>query len=250
LGVLVLCLSGCADDGENNSEITKSEVDETAVVTSTQEDDLTNEVASETDDAPEIANDAGFLNQDMVLGDVNAPVEIIEYASLTCNHCATFHNQILPQIKKEFVDSGKAKVVFRSFLLNGVDAKISQLTRCVPEKRYVPFMNVLFGRQDQWLNFEEQTRLVGLYGQEAANEKFFEYIVTEVEKIAAQVGLNKSKVDACYNNEEVGKYIFSVHQAGIQQYQINSTPTIIVNGKKVNGNSFDAVKEAVENALD
>jgi len=245
-GIICLFLSSCSEETDDN-QATVAELPAAIVEAAAEVQQETDQVS---DDVEETVSDEGFLNRDMILGDVNAPVEIIEYASLTCNHCAVFHNQVLPQLKKEYVDTGKAKIVFRSFLLNGIDAKLSQLTRCVSEKRYVPFMNVLFGRQENWLNFDEQARLVSLYGQEAANEKFFDYIVNEVEKIAAQVGLNKSKIEACYNNPEVGKYIFAVQQEGAQKYKINATPTIIVNGEKTNGNSFEAVKDAIEDALD
>lgn len=220
-GVFSVILPGCAqeNDAQSNTE--------------------TSEMAAETP----------FLDQDMVLGDPNAPVEIIEYASLTCNHCATFHNVVLPRIKEKYVDTGKVKVVMRSFLLNAVDASASLLTRCVPEKRYFKFMEVLFGQQMKWYNIPEYQRLSGIHDARTANMMFVDSTIGEVSKIARQLGLNNKKIEACLLNDKIGEYLYSVHQEGIQKYKVAATPTILVNGNKT-GNTYAAVEKAIEEALD
>lgn len=190
-----------------------------------------------------------FLDQDMILGDVNAPVEVIEYASVTCNHCATFHNNVLPRIKEKYVDTGKVKVVVRSFLLNQVDVAVSQLTRCVSEKRYFKFVDAIYERQTQWYDFAEYQRLSGLHDARTANGMFVDHIIGEVSKIARQVGLNEKKIQACIANEEIGKYLFSVNQEAVQKYKVEATPTIIVNGNKTN-NDYASIEKAIEAALD
>lgn len=189
-----------------------------------------------------------FLNQDMVLGDPKAPVEIIEYASLTCNHCATFHNFVLPRIKEKYVDTGKVKVVMRSFLLNAIDASASILTRCVPEKRYFKFMEILFTQQTQWYDISEYQRLSGIHDQRTANNIFVQSTIDKVSKVANRLGINNRKIESCLLNDKIGEYLYSVHQEGIQQYKVTATPTIIVNGNKT-GNTYAAVEKAIEAAL-
>ena len=190
-----------------------------------------------------------FLNQDMVLGDPKAPVEIIEYASLTCNHCATFHNFVLPKIKDKYVDTGKVKVVMRSFLLNAIDASASILTRCVPEKRYFKFMEILFTQQTQWYDISEYQKLSGIHDQRTANNIFVQSTIDKVSKVANRLGINNSKIEACLLNEKIGDYLYSVHQEGIQKYKVTATPTILVNGNKT-GNTYAAVEKAIEAALE
>ena len=189
-----------------------------------------------------------FLNQDMVLGDPKAPVEIIEYASLTCNHCATFHNFVLPKIKDKYVDTGKVKVVMRSFLLNAIDASASILTRCVPEKRYFKFMEILFTQQTQWYDISEYQKLSGIHDQRTANNIFVQSTIDKVSKVANRLGINNRKIEACLLNEKIGDYLYSVHQEGIQKYKVTATPTILVNGNKT-GNTYAAVEKAIEAAL-
>ena len=190
-----------------------------------------------------------FLNQDMVLGDPKAPVEIIEYASLTCNHCATFHNFVLPKIKDKYVDTGKVKVVMRSFLLNAIDASASILTRCVPEKRYFKFMEILFKQQTQWYDISEYQKLSGIHDQRTANNIFVQSTIDKVSKVANRLGINNRKIEACLLNDKINNYLYSVHQEGIQKYKVTATPTILVNGNKT-GNTYAAVEKAIEAALE
>ena len=190
-----------------------------------------------------------FLNQDMVLGDPKAPVEIIEYASLTCNHCATFHNFVLPKIKDKYVDTGKVKVVMRSFLLNAIDASASILTRCVPEKRYFKFMEILFKQQTQWYDISEYQRLSSIHDQRTASNIFVQSTIDKVSKVANRLGVNNRKIEACLLNDKINNYLYSVHQEGIQKYKVTATPTILVNGNKT-GNTYAAVEKAIEAALE
>lgn len=221
IGVFSITLPGCAQENDTES---------------------TTETSEATAEMP-------FLDQDMVLGDPNAPIELIEYASLTCNHCAAFHNVVLPRIKEKYVDTGKVKIVMRSFLLNAVDATASLLTRCVPEKRYFKFMEVLFQQQEKWYNIPEYQRLAGIHDARTANMMFVDSTIGEVSKIARQLGLNNKKIEACIANEKIGEYLYSVHQEGMQKYKVTATPTILVNGNKA-GNTYAAVEKAIEAALD
>jgi protein-disulfide isomerase len=241
LGLMSFSLWGCGEEPAHE------QVQSQAAVASESSAEAA-PVAAVTETVEAVVSTAGFLDYDMVLGDKNAPIELIEYASLTCNHCATFHTQILPRIKEKYVDTGKVKIVMRSFLLNGVDAQASVLTRCVPESRYFTFMDALFTRQTSWYNVGEYQRLSAIHDQQTAGQMFVQTVMTEVQKLARQVGMNKKKMDACFANEAIGEYLFAVQQDGIDQYQINATPTIIVNGK-VAGNNYAAIEQAIEAEL-
>ncbi len=249
-GVFALILTGCGDDADQENTpatmVTDANAEEVIAEQQAQTEAQAESPAPEMPSEPQA--DAGFLNYDMVLGDPNAPVEIIEYASITCNHCATFHTQVLPRIKENYIDTGKAKIVMRSFLLNGIDAQGSAISRCVPEKRYFMFMNALYERQTQWYDIPEYQRLSGLHDQQTANQMFIAHTMEELSKIARQVGLNKAKIDACIANEEIGQYLFSIYQEGVQKYKVDATPTIIVNGNKT-GNDYGSIERAIEQAL-
>lgn len=247
-GMSVL-LSSCGDDAADNQAqtVAATEVPVAQEVQETAAAEVTETIADEAPAVP--VADAGFLNRDMIMGDPNAPVEIIEYASLTCNHCATFHNNVLPAIKEKYVDTGKAKVVFRSFMLTGVDMQASIISRCLTEKRYFPFMNMLFSRQSQWYNIPKYQELAANNDQQTAGKLFTEATMAEVKKYARQAGLNQNKIDACLANEEIQAYLYGVHQEGVEQYKVNATPTILVNGNKAS-NTYESVAQAIEAELD
>ncbi|MCC2095688.1 MAG: DsbA family protein, partial [Hyphomicrobiales bacterium] len=93
--------------------------------------------------------------KDMVMGDENAPVTIIEYASMTCPHCANFHNNVYPDIKKNYLETGKAKLIFREFPLDPRAYAASMLARCADEQFYFPMTEVLFKQQDVWARVDD-----------------------------------------------------------------------------------------------
>ncbi len=250
VGFFALLTTSCGQESAQEQAATdasEANAGETVQEQITETIEQTSAEVEETLEQPE--SDAGFLNRDMVLGDPNAPVEIIEYASITCNHCATFHNNVLPRIKEKYVDTGKAKIVVRSFLLNGIDAQGSAISRCVPERRYFAFMDALFERQTEWYDIPEYQRLSGLHDQQTAGQMFVEHTMSEISKIARQVGLNQAKIDECATNEVIGEYLFSIYQEAVDKYKVNSTPTIIVNGNKTN-NDYASIERAIEAELD
>jgi protein-disulfide isomerase len=249
LAGFTLLLASCGDDAADN-QAQATAAPEAPVVEKAQE--TVEAVASEvtTDEMSNIpAADVGFINKDMIIGDPNAPVEIIEYASLTCNHCSTFHNNVLPKIKEEYVDTGKAKIVFRSFMLNGIDMQASVISRCLTEKRYFPFMDMMFSRQTEWYDVRKYQELAANNDAQTANRLFVEGTMAEVEKYARQAGLNKTKIDACLANEAIPAYLYEVQQVAVQDHKVNATPTILVNGNKAN-NDYNSVSQAIEAALD
>jgi len=189
------------------------------------------------------AEQPAFLNYDMVLGDKNAPIEIIEYASTTCPHCARFHADILPQIKEKYVKTGKVKIVYRNFIFdNPFDIYASTLTRCVSEKKFFPTLALYFKRQHSWVKGKEVGEVYRQYGKDAA----YGFVKGEVGKIAKLTGMKQEAIDACFSNPEVQSYLMKLRVDAVKQYEVNSTPTVIVDGKKVDNYSFETIEEAIK----
>jgi protein-disulfide isomerase len=150
-----------------------------------------------------------------IMGRADAPVTIIEYASLTCPYCATFHREILPQIKKAYIDTGKVRLLSRDFPLDGLALAAAVLTRCVGRQRYFGFLEVLFRSQVMW--------------SRAQNPR------AELIAVARMGGLSATDFDACLKNEALVKAIQERANAARQKFGIESTPTFIIDGRKVSG---------------
>ncbi|MEZ5905701.1 MAG: DsbA family protein [Geminicoccaceae bacterium] len=153
---------------------------------------------------------------EQVLGDPAAPVEIIEYASLTCPHCAAFQADTLPELKKRYIDTGKAKLVMRDFPLDQSALFASALAHCAGPDRYFTFIDALFSSQTRWAR--------------AADPK--EALV----QLAQLGGMSREQAEACLADEALMDAILQVRLDGQNEYGINSTPSFVVNGKKLTGN--------------
>lgn len=149
--------------------------------------------------------------QDMVLGKADAPVTIIEYASLTCPHCASFHADVLPAIKKEFIDTGKAKLIFRDFPLDQVAFAGAILARCAGPEKYFTYLDVLFAQQRQWASAKDP--------------------MAALKQIARLGGMPAEQFDKCLADKPLGDYILAQRLEGNQKFNVNSTPTLIIDGK-------------------
>jgi len=161
---------------------------------------------------------------DMILGDPNAPIEIIEYSSMTCPHCAAFHVNTLPELKAQYLDTGRAKLVFREFPLDRVALGVSVIARCMGEERFFDFIDVMFRTQEQWSRSEDP--------------------IGEIKKIVRMGGQDPDMVDACLEDQALIDGILAIRLAGDEEYDISSTPTFIVNGENTAGNmSFEKFDE-------
>lgn len=169
--------------------------------------------------------------QEHVLGDPDAPVTIIEYASYTCSHCATFHNEILPQIKKDFIDTGKAKIIFRDFPFEQIGATAAMLSRCVDPKRFNGFNDLLMKQQASWTS--SQNPIASLF------------------KLAKLAGMSEEKIDSCLANEKLLDKIIMVRKEAMDTHGFNSTPSFLINGEKVVGSGeYGRFKDIIESKLD
>ncbi|KAA0684955.1 DsbA family protein [Azospirillum brasilense] len=150
-----------------------------------------------------------------VLGSPDAPVEVVEYASLTCHHCATFHNEVLPQVKKELIDTGKIRIVYRDFPLDRAALDAAVLARCVPPGRYFAILPVLFAKQDDWSHAKDPRESLTRYGLLA--------------------GLPKETYQACLDDQVLGDAILQSRLDGAEKHQIDSTPSFVIDGKTHKG---------------
>lgn len=162
---------------------------------------------------------------DRILGTAEAPITIIEYSSLTCPHCANLHGSALPRIKETWIAEGKARLVFRHFPLDGLALRAAAVANCVDGERFFAFLDLLFQAQQKWAKSQNPLAAIGQYARLA--------------------GLSQERFEACVNDKAEMDRILRRAQDGRQTYDIQSTPTLIVNGRKVEGaqsfEAFDAI---------
>jgi protein-disulfide isomerase len=149
---------------------------------------------------------------EMTLGPDTAKVTVIEYASATCPHCAAFYNDTFGALKKEYIDTGKIKFVFREFPHQDAALAAFMLARCAPKEKYFPLIDVFFSTQPEWT----QNPLAGL------------------NKIAQQAGFTQESFDACMKNETVAKEILAVRSKA-EGFGVTGIPTFFVNGERFEG---------------
>lgn len=152
---------------------------------------------------------------DIVVGKPEAPVTIIEYASLTCPHCATFQTATLPEFKKEYIETGKVKIVYRDFPLDGIALRASQIARCGGPDRAAGFIDVFFRQQAQWA---------------AAKDP-----LAALKQIGKFGGLSDAQMDACLADKALEEAVLNSRMEGQTKYKVNSTPTLIINDKNYPG---------------
>tara|TARA_B100001939_G_scaffold347241_1_gene368232 strand:- start:12285 stop:13058 length:774 start_codon:yes stop_codon:yes gene_type:complete len=193
------------------------------------------------------AQDKPFLDYDVVMGDPEAPIEIIEYASTTCPHCADFHENVLPQLKEKYIETGKAKLIYRHFMLNAIDLDVSIISRCATEDKYYPLLGLIFKRQSAWFQPQEYRKLADQYGKETGYRMFSEFTRNEVAKIARMAGISKSRMEQCLTDSRIRDYLIDVYQEGAKTYQITGTPSFVINGEKFEGRpDFESLDKALQ----
>ncbi|MDI7861398.1 DsbA family protein [Rhizobiaceae bacterium n13] len=160
---------------------------------------------------------------DMAVGKEDAPVQIIEYMSMTCPHCAHFHNTTFDPIKEKYVDTGKVRFIIREFPFDPRAAAAFMLARCNPSKpaelstadTYFPMVSMLMKQQEQWAAAED--------GRAA---------LLQMSKLA---GFTQESFEACLTNQKLLDDVNSVRDRGAKEFGVNSTPTFLINGKRYSG---------------
>ena len=154
---------------------------------------------------------------DIVVGKADAPITIVEYASMTCPHCAAFHNTVYPQLKTKYIDTGKAKLIFREYPLDDRAMAASMLARCVGGEGPAGFIGELFKRQEQWA-FQPGNLVVA---------KLFE--------TAKQAGFTQASFDKCLTDQKLLDQISAIRKRAGEKFQVTSTPSFFINGTRLSG---------------
>jgi protein-disulfide isomerase len=160
-------------------------------------------------EAPKVQ--AEIYPDDRILGSADAPVTIIEYASMTCPHCARFAAETMPKIKSEFIETGKARLVFRDFPLDKVALSATRLAHCVQGEAYFNLLDVLFRSQKDWAQASDPELALRQIGRTA--------------------GIEEAAMDSCLNDQAELDRIVARYKEANEKFQVNSTPTFIINGE-------------------
>lgn len=164
------------------------------------------------------------------IGRQGAPVTIVEHSSLGCPHCANFHKDTLPRIKTEYLDTGKARLVFSDFPLGGPATAAAMVARCAPKESFFGLIEVFFREQERWSRARDPIKEIG--------------------RIARFAGLSEKDVQACLDFQPLLLGLRERAETASRQYGVNSTPTFLIEGTLIVGaQPFEAFRGAIEAAL-
>jgi protein-disulfide isomerase len=166
---------------------------------------------------------------DKVLGPVDAPVSVVEYASMSCPHCAHFDETTFDDFKLKYIDSGKVRYVFREFPLNAPAVAVAMLARCAPADKFFDVVHTFFRTQDKWL--------------------YVDNVKAGILDVAKQFGFTEQSFDACIKNQALFEAVNAVQERG-SGFGVKATPTFFINGKKFEGAlSLEELDKAIEPLL-
>lgn len=169
-------------------------------------------------------------SEDRILGKADAPITIFEYASFTCPHCADFDQNTLPKLKTDWIDTGKARLIYRDFPFDEGALKAAMLARCAPPEQFYGFVDVLFHSQKTWAVSRNVEEALG--------------------KFAKLGGMSDEAFAACMKNNSLKLQISTTEFQAQKDYGINSTPTFFINGTKVTGNlPYSEFEKALNQAM-
>jgi protein-disulfide isomerase len=156
-----------------------------------------------------------ITKDDRIFGNPDAPITIVEYASLTCPHCAHFANDVLPELKKRWIDTGKAKLVLRDFPLDEPALRAAMIARCAPPDRYYAYVDTFFAAQDKWVMARDYREALA--------------------RLVKLGGMSKDEFDNCLKNTALENKIVEERLVASKELDVNSTPTFFINGTKFTG---------------
>jgi protein-disulfide isomerase len=155
---------------------------------------------------------------ELTLGKSDAPIAVVEYASLTCSHCADFHKNVFPQLKEKYIDTGKVYFIMREYPRDNLDVAAYMLARCAGGERTLPLISALFAKQEEWAFVRGDA---------------------ELRKFAKQAGFTQESYERCLTNQKLMEDVIAIGRRALDSYGVNATPTFFVNGKKLNGVGFE-----------
>lgn len=165
-----------------------------------------------------------------ILGAADAPITIIEYSSLTCPHCASFHRETLPELKENWIEPGKARLVYRHYPLDRLALRAAMVAECLEGRRYFSFLDLLFKQQQRWARADDP--------------------IDALSKLARMGGIGPDDFKTCVQDEPTARRILERQVAARNTFDVQSTPTFIVEGQKVSGAQPYAEFEKLLESLD
>jgi protein-disulfide isomerase len=173
------------------------------------------------------------LPLDMNLGDVNAPIKLVEYASLSCIHCKQFHQEVFYNLKKNYIDTGKVYFKYRHYPLNAPAVKAALIKGCLAEDQQLAFLGAMFESQAQWA-----------YSKSEADLK------DKLKTISKVAGLTDEKFEQCYNDTAAQDGIIANMKRAFDELRITATPTIFINGKRyMESRAYEGVAKYLDGVL-
>lgn len=216
LAAFSLALAACDGGSQTSSTSTQGRDSQTATSASTTQNSTVGTTDYLSMIETDVASEKGFVLGGVSLGNPDAPVTIIEYASLTCSHCAAFDQNVLPEIKERYIANGTVRYILYNFLLNRVDVAASAITRCFGVEKYFPLTELFFSRQREWLaNAQDQAQLID-----------------DMAAVARRAGISRTQFDQCLSERDLQTHLVSMASEGQSKWDITGTPTVIVNNKK------------------
>ncbi len=195
--------------------------------------EIVGDIGSATDYEPAAMDDNGRVLGDIVIGDPAAPVAIVEYASLTCPHCASFHNGSLPELTEKYIETGKVKLIMREVYFDQFGLLATAVARCGGGARYEKFLDVFFKQQREWTEggdpaqIRDRIRRIGLLG-----------------------GMTPEQVDGCMTDRAYHEALIAFYQKTSGADNVRSTPYFLVNGQEVRGSvSADQMSATIDGLL-
>ncbi len=169
---------------------------------------------------------------DMVMGPEDAKVVFTEYGSFTCPHCAAFHSEVFAPLKRDYIDTGKIRFVYRELVRNRVDIWASMLARCGGDMRYFGISEMLFDQQATWTASGDPATIAG-----------------ELRKIGKVAGMDTATLDACMSDTAMAQAILDTSEANATADVVTGTPTLFINGERIDNGSYDQIKALIDAAL-
>ncbi len=169
---------------------------------------------------------------EMSLGNPDAAVTLTEYASFTCPHCAKFHTDIMPSLKTDYIDTGKIKFIYREVYFDRLGLWGGMLARCGGSERYFGIIDMLYKRQREWTKGS---------GAEIAENLY---------KIGRIAGLKNEDMEACLQDQDMAKVLVADFQKNAEADNIDSTPTLLINGVKHGNQSYSALQKLLNTQLE
>ena len=170
---------------------------------------------------------------DMVKGHSDAKVTIVEYASFTCPHCATFHKEIFPKLREQYIDTGKVQFIYREVYFDAPGLWGGLLARCVSPQKYFGIVDLLYKKQSKWAS--------GSSEKEILNELF---------SIGRQVGMEDEQINKCMQNKEKSLKMIDAYLENSKIDKITSTPSLVINGKLLKPNNFGDLAVEIDKILE